>query len=137
MIDPYGDMEKSWPRDTDKTWQHRANCRGLPPDLFMNHREDLYGPRQAIAICAACEVRVRCLQSAMTNNEVGIWGGTTRETRHALKKAGRKAESLLGRTCIKCEGTYYHPLMRALVCSTECHHEHRAERAERRGKRTK
>jgi WhiB family redox-sensing transcriptional regulator len=42
----------------------------------------------AKAVCAICEARTSCLEFALaTNQESGIWGGTTEEERRKLRKA--------------------------------------------------
>ncbi len=41
----------------------------------------------AKSVCEVCEVRAECLEFALaTNQEAGIWGGTTEEERRALRK---------------------------------------------------
>lgn len=44
------------------------------------------------AICAACPVRLICLEYAMDHNEpFGIWGGLSRKQRERLAAARKKA----------------------------------------------
>ena len=50
--------------------------------------EDLTKIETAQRICTACTVRDECLEFALaTNQEAGIWGGTTEEERRKLRKA--------------------------------------------------
>lgn len=62
-------------------WKERARCREAPIELFLtfdtDEDEPFYPPRAAEAYCNVCDVRVECLQYALENQEVGVWGGTT------------------------------------------------------------
>ncbi|MFO7701064.1 MAG: WhiB family transcriptional regulator, partial [Acidimicrobiia bacterium] len=43
----------------------------------------------ALAVCAACPVRVECLGHALATNErFGVWGGTTEKERRSLARIG-------------------------------------------------
>ncbi|MDP8959208.1 MAG: WhiB family transcriptional regulator [Actinomycetota bacterium] len=66
-------------------WQDFANCRGADSDLFFPERGA--STRQAKAICAACEVRVECLEFALRHGEkFGIWGGLSERERRRIRK---------------------------------------------------
>jgi WhiB family redox-sensing transcriptional regulator len=42
----------------------------------------------AKAVCRACEVQAMCLEFALaTNQEAGVWGGTSEEERRKLRKS--------------------------------------------------
>ena len=67
--------------------------KGLPvcaldPDTFFptgtnyNQKE-----LQATKFCTECPYKQECLQFAIENDEWGVWGGTTRHQRKALRKA--------------------------------------------------
>jgi WhiB family redox-sensing transcriptional regulator len=44
----------------------------------------------AKAVCAGCDVRADCLEFAIsTNQEYGIWGGTSEEERRVLRRQWR------------------------------------------------
>jgi WhiB family redox-sensing transcriptional regulator len=44
----------------------------------------------AKAVCRACTVREECLEFAIsTNQEYGVWGGTSEEERRVLRRAWR------------------------------------------------
>jgi len=64
---------------TGDEWKLRALCREVDPDLFFpegpaNVVHSRY--KEAISVCAKCEVRRECYQYALDNNERdGIWGG--------------------------------------------------------------
>jgi hypothetical protein len=47
--------------------------------------------KEAKAICAECPYKSRCLEYALKNYEIGIWGGTTDSQRTAIRRS-RKAE---------------------------------------------
>jgi len=63
----------------------QAGCRAVDPDLFFpegkNKREQEYNAKQ---ICASCPIITDCLQFAIDNKQVGIWGGTTDDERRHL-----------------------------------------------------
>ncbi len=66
-------------------WQDYANCRGADADLFFPERGA--STRKAKAICAACEVKAECLESAIVNGEkFGIWGGMSERERRRVRK---------------------------------------------------
>lgn len=75
----------------DTGWRSVARCRNTDPDLFfpvgttgpaLDHIE------AAKAVCDACEARPACLEFALiTNQESGVWGGTSEEERRKLRKA--------------------------------------------------
>ena len=74
----------------DDGWRDRAACRDMDPDLFFPIGTT--GPaldqiESAKGICRVCPVRELCLEYALaTNQEAGIWGGTSEEERRKLRK---------------------------------------------------
>ena len=75
----------------ERTWQHRAACRGPESSLFFPptyaERRDERDAREsrAKAICAICPVRAECLEYAVRVGEQhGIWGGLTEAERRVL-----------------------------------------------------
>ena len=75
----------------DTAWREHASCRYLRPELFFpagttgSAAEEIMGAK---AVCAGCDVRDRCLLFAFeTNQECGIWGGTTEDERRKLRRA--------------------------------------------------
>jgi WhiB family redox-sensing transcriptional regulator len=72
-------------------WRDRAACRDTNPDLFFP--VGTTGPaieqiEQAKAVCRQCEAQDACLEFALvTNQDSGVWGGTSEEERRKLRKA--------------------------------------------------
>lgn len=84
----------------DIAWRDRARCRMTNPELFFptgNTGIAVDTIRDAKAVCGGCEVRDACLQFALeTNQESGIWGGTSEEERRRFRRswqAGRRRVS--------------------------------------------
>jgi WhiB family redox-sensing transcriptional regulator len=68
-------------------WEAKAACRALEAaaraDFF---EESVEASRRARAVCRRCPVRLDCLWVATrTDQEYGIWGGTTRLQRVAMR----------------------------------------------------
>jgi hypothetical protein len=62
-----------------------ALCRLVDPDVFFPEFGDTEGEQTAKRICAACPVRMSCLNLAITRAEPeGIYGGLTAMERDAL-----------------------------------------------------
>ena len=72
-------------------WRELAACRDTSPDLFFP--VGTTGPAieqiaQAKAVCQTCEAQTACLEFALqTNQDSGVWGGTSEEERRKLRKA--------------------------------------------------
>ena len=82
--------------NADYTWRRGAICRDTDPDLFFPVGTTGYALVQidrAKQVCDECPVRVECLEYALeTNQDSGIWGGTSEEERRTLRRriAGRE-----------------------------------------------
>jgi len=80
-------------------WRDQSACRDTDPDLFFP--VGTTGPaieqiENAKSVCTDCDVRQPCLDFALaTNQDSGIWGGTSEEERRKLRRqwlaARRKA----------------------------------------------
>jgi WhiB family transcriptional regulator, redox-sensing transcriptional regulator len=69
----------------DRRWQERANCLGVDPDLFFPERGA--STREAKAVCRGCEVRLECLEYALSHGEkFGIWGGLSERERRRVRR---------------------------------------------------
>jgi WhiB family transcriptional regulator, redox-sensing transcriptional regulator len=72
-------------------WRDVAACRDTNPDLFFP--VGTTGPaieqiEQAKAVCRECLAQSACLDFALvTNQDSGVWGGTSEEERRKLRKA--------------------------------------------------
>ena len=70
-----------------------ALCKGADPGVWfpsVNGWQAARAADPAKAVCAACPVRVRCLEWAMQFNETeGVWGGTTPAERAAIRRERR------------------------------------------------
>jgi WhiB family transcriptional regulator, redox-sensing transcriptional regulator len=66
-------------------WQERGLCAQTDPESFFPEKGG--STREAKRTCMACEVRVQCLDYALTNGErFGIWGGLSERERRRVKK---------------------------------------------------
>ena len=79
----------------DYNWRRQAICRDTDPALFFPVGTTGYALVQidrAKQVCGECPVKVDCLDYALeTNQDAGIWGGTSEEERRGLRRrlAGR------------------------------------------------
>lgn len=86
-------MALTWIRTHDwdaDAWRTRSLCRDSNPDLFFpigatgTALDQIEAAKQ---VCEACQVADECLEFALaTNQEAGVWGGTTEEERRRLRK---------------------------------------------------
>lgn len=71
-------------------WRDVALCRDTDPDLFFP--VGTTGPaieqiENAKAVCHQCDAQAPCLEYALaTNQDSGVWGGTSEEERRQLRK---------------------------------------------------
>ncbi len=71
-------------------WRDHSACRDTDPDLFFP--VGTTGPaieqiETAKAVCRSCDVQRACLEYALvTNQDSGIWGGTSEEERRTLRR---------------------------------------------------
>lgn len=80
-----------WAPDLTQTWREQAGCRSTDPDLFFPIGSIGTVPLEiqaAKAVCDSCPVVDACLRYALeTNQESGVWGGTSEEERRRLRRA--------------------------------------------------
>ncbi len=71
-------------------WRRDAICRDTDPDLFFpvgTTGQALVQIDRAKEVCNQCTVRTECLEYALeTNQDSGIWGGTSEEERRKLRR---------------------------------------------------
>lgn len=76
----------------DLDWQIKAACAGMNRDIFFPEFSFLTDP-VALTTCERCEVRVDCLNWALTTDqEFGIWGGLNEEQRRAIDRTRNRAK---------------------------------------------
>ncbi|MEV7282855.1 WhiB family transcriptional regulator [Streptomyces sp. NPDC093111] len=68
----------------NSSWRDDALCRQVDPELFFP--EPGGSTAKARAICIKCEVREPCLQLALDRGEPGVWGGTSKNQRQAIRR---------------------------------------------------
>jgi WhiB family transcriptional regulator, redox-sensing transcriptional regulator len=88
---PTGRDTHLFPLESDLEWRRDAACRGLgvaesQAIFFPAKGESIHAAR---AICHRCPVREPCLDFALTNNCIGVWGGTTGEERRRIRRLAR------------------------------------------------
>lgn len=70
----------------DRTWQNKANCMGVDPELFFPERGA--STREAKEVCRGCVVKGDCLEYALANGEkFGIWGGLSERERRKVRRS--------------------------------------------------
>ena len=76
--------------NADYRWRTQAICRDTDPDLFFpigTTGQALVQIDRAKQVCGECPVQVDCLEYALeTNQDSGIWGGTSEEERRHLRR---------------------------------------------------
>ena len=74
----------------DYTWRRNALCRDTDPELFFpvgTTGQALLQISRAKEVCCECPVKFDCLDFAMeTNQDTGIWGGTSEEERRQMRR---------------------------------------------------
>ncbi len=84
----------------DPSWYAEAACRTLPPELFFPAGRT--GSAATLAegakeVCDRCPVAGPCLEFALqTNQEYGVWGGTTEDERRSMRRQARALGMLPG-----------------------------------------
>jgi WhiB family transcriptional regulator, redox-sensing transcriptional regulator len=77
--------------NADYYWRLEAACRDTQPDLFFpvgTTGQALVQIENAKQVCRKCPVQQECLDFALTTNQdSGIWGGTSEEERRKLRRA--------------------------------------------------
>lgn len=71
------------------------SCAEVDPDLFFPQELESVDGRvrnvypnlaEAKEVCRSCPLALDCLEFALKNGEIGIWGGTTEEQGQALRR---------------------------------------------------
>ena len=74
----------------DYSWRNQAVCRDTDPELFFpigTTGQALLQIDRAKEVCCECPVKVNCLDFAIaTNQDSGVWGGTSEEERRDIRR---------------------------------------------------
>lgn len=83
------------PEFTQTDWRADAACRDTDPDLFFpvgTTGAAIDQIASAKVVCNACACQDMCLEFALaTNQDSGVWGGTSEEERRVIRRANAKA----------------------------------------------
>jgi len=75
---------------SDLSWRSTASCCDTDPDLFFPVGTTGIALEQideAKEVCNSCPAQLACLEFALrTNQDTGIWGGTSEEERRQLRR---------------------------------------------------
>ena len=76
--------------NADYSWRTNAICRDTDPELFFpvgTTGQALLQIDRAKQVCDECPVKIECLDFAIeTNQDSGIWGGTSEEERRDIRR---------------------------------------------------
>jgi WhiB family redox-sensing transcriptional regulator len=67
-------------------------CSRVDPDVFFADPEQpnsIKTTNAAKRVCIECPYKQVCLSWALENNEMGVWGGTTRNERRHMKRESK------------------------------------------------
>ena len=80
------------------TWRRDAACQDTDPTLFFPVGTTGLAIEQiadAKQVCFDCGCQDACLEFAIaTNQDTGVWGGTSEEERRAIRRCRRRAQLL-------------------------------------------
>lgn len=75
-------------------WRNNAACLSEDPELFFpigSSGSALTQTERAKLVCRACGVVDSCLNFALdTNQDAGVWGGTSEDERRSLRRRGSR-----------------------------------------------
>ena len=76
--------------NADYSWRRESLCADTDPELFFpigTTGQALLQIAKAKSVCCECPVHVECLEFALeTNQDTGIWGGTSEEERRQIRR---------------------------------------------------
>jgi len=85
----------------DVSWRATASCCDTDPDLFFpvgTTGQAIDQIEEAKTVCMGCSAQTSCLEFALrTNQDTGIWGGTSEEERRHLRRTylGRRRRTAI------------------------------------------
>ncbi len=66
-----------------------VECSQLPEAFFPEDETDneqaTFMTTVALQVCKECPIKIRCLDYAVSANEIGVWGGTTTTDRNRTR----------------------------------------------------
>jgi WhiB family transcriptional regulator, redox-sensing transcriptional regulator len=68
------------------SWKSYGACIDSGVDFFPDSVAGRTPVQAAKKVCAGCFVRAQCLDYALRNHELGIWGGTTTNERQRIQE---------------------------------------------------
>ena len=68
-------------------WKEEGKCKSIDSRLFFSEIQSQI--REALNACMNCCVKDQCRDYAITNQEHGVWGGTTERQRRAILRRMR------------------------------------------------
>ena len=81
---PY--LGNDWTSEPPEPWMAEALCAEVGPDMFFPEKGG--STKDAKRVCAACDVRLQCLEYALKRDEhFGIWGGVSERDRRKMRGA--------------------------------------------------
>jgi WhiB family redox-sensing transcriptional regulator len=79
---PIGSLARKIDIGGDQSWVSKGSCyRHSTPDLWFPLPDDKATERRAKQVCIECPVATECLEWALRNKELGIWGGRSESER--------------------------------------------------------
>jgi len=73
-------------------WMKQAACAGKS-ELFYEEKSRIIIARAKV-ICESCPVKDPCLDHAMENEPLGLWGGMTANERRRMRRRTRREQRL-------------------------------------------
>lgn len=75
--------------ETTPGWRFEAPCASVDPDAWFPEHSQA-PDRRVFRLCAECPVRRSCLATALSGRDLGVWAGTTEETRRPAYRMLRR-----------------------------------------------
>lgn len=83
----------------DLSWQNHARCLRIHADFFPE-KPGRDNAIEAKRVCRTCPVKDACLEHALINRELGVWGGLTEREREDMIAARRRNDRWLKREVV-------------------------------------
>lgn len=73
----------------------QAACKTADPEIFFVDAKEKDLVAEAKSYCGICPIVMQCLTYALSNEEFGIWGGTTASERDRVRNNPRARKELI------------------------------------------